>query len=97
VLHRQEFLNLSESALVKEVAFVVVESMLAWLSALEDDDRTIFLETMNDEESALCYRLLRDYYLPRPSARREKSVRDAMVLLNQAKAYAFASGKFNML
>ena len=70
--------------LVKEVAFVVVESMLAWLSALDDGDRPVFLEAMNDEESTLCYRLLKDYYLSRPPARREKSVRDAMVLLNQA-------------
>lgn len=39
---------------------------------------------MNDDESTLCYSLLRDYYLSRPAARREKSVREAMVLLNQA-------------
>src|SRR5271163_278659 len=84
VLHRKEFINLSESTLVKEVAFVVIESLLTWLSSLEDDDRTVFLEAMNDDESALCYNMLRDYYLSRPAARREKSVREAMILLNQA-------------
>src|ERR1700730_3816440 len=31
VLHRKEFINLSETTLVKEVAFVVIESLLAWL------------------------------------------------------------------
>jgi hypothetical protein len=84
VLHRKEFINLSEAALVKEVAFVVIESLLAWLSSLEDDDRAVFLEAMNDDESALCYNMLKNYYLSRPAERREKSVRDAMVLLNQA-------------
>jgi hypothetical protein len=57
VLHRKEFTNLSESTLVKEVAFVIIESLLTWLSSLEDDDRTVFLEAMNDDESALCYNM----------------------------------------
>lgn len=39
---------------------------------------------MNDDEHLLCYQLLRDYYLTRPEARRERSVREAMILLNQA-------------
>jgi hypothetical protein len=76
--------NLSENTLVKEVAFAVIESLLAWLSSLEDDDREVFLEAMTNDEHSLCYRILRDYYLSRPEARREKSVREAMVLLNQA-------------
>jgi hypothetical protein len=84
VLHRKEFSNLSESTLVKEVAFVVIESVLAWLSSLEDEERGVYLGALNDDETSLCYRLLRDYYLSRPEARRDKSVREAMVLLNQA-------------
>jgi hypothetical protein len=84
VLSRKELVNLSENTLIREVAFAVMESLLAWLSSLEDDEREVFLEAMNDDEHLLCYQLLRDYYLSRPEARRERSVREAMVLLNQA-------------
>jgi hypothetical protein len=76
--------NATESALIGEVAFVVVESLLVWLSSLEDDDRAVFQNGMNAEELTLCYELLRDHYLSRPESKREKSSREAMLLFNQA-------------
>ncbi|MET3995022.1 hypothetical protein ABID65_006688 [Bradyrhizobium sp. S3.9.2] len=76
--------NATEPALVSEVAFVVVESLLVWLSSLEDDDRATYQQSMNAEEQELCYALLRDHYLTRPQGRREKSSREAMELFNQA-------------
>jgi hypothetical protein len=84
VLQGNKLHGLSESALVKEVAFVVIESLLAWLSSLEDDDRAVFLGAMTDEESSLCYQLLRDHYVARSEAKRSRSLREAMQLLNQA-------------
>lgn len=74
----------SESRLVAEVAFIVIESLLAWLSSLEEQERDIYLGAMTEAETSLCYTLLRDYYLSRPEAKRYKSAREAMELLNQA-------------
>jgi hypothetical protein len=54
VLQGKNLHGLSESALVKEVAFVVIESLLAWLSSLDDDDRAVFLGAMTVQESSLC-------------------------------------------
>jgi hypothetical protein len=84
VLVGKKLHGLSEVALVKEAAFVVIESLLTWLSVLEEEDRKVFVGGMNDDEKALSYRMLRDYYLVRPDAKRARSARDAMVLLNQA-------------
>lgn len=76
--------GVSDTVLVVEAAFVVIESLLAWLSALEEDDRKVFVGGLNEDENTLCYRVLRDYYLVRPDAKRLKSAREAMQLLNQA-------------
>jgi hypothetical protein len=84
VLVGKKLHGVSEAALVKEAAFVVIESLLTWLSTLEEDDRKVFVEGMNEDEKALCYRILRDYYLVRPEAKRARSAREAMILLNQA-------------
>jgi hypothetical protein len=84
VLQGKKLRDLSENTLVKEVAFVVIESLLAWLSSLEEDERAVFLGAMTDDESSLCYALLRDHYVARPEAKRSKSAREAMLLLNQA-------------
>ncbi len=80
----RDFVGLSEKALIKEVAFVVIEGVLTWLSSLEEDDRGIYLGALNDDEKNLCYSLLKDFYLSRPEDRRSNSVREAMVLFNQA-------------
>jgi len=76
--------NATEATLISEVAFIVIESLLVWLSSLEEDDRAVFQNAMNAEEVNLCYELLRDHYLSRPEAKREKSSREAMLLFNQA-------------
>ncbi|MGA8583351.1 MAG: hypothetical protein WB715_05850 [Roseiarcus sp.] len=63
---------------------MVIESLLTWLSSLEDDDRVVYLGALNSDEKELCYQLLRDFYLNRPEAKRQRSVREAMILFNQA-------------
>ena len=84
VIHRNKLHEVSEAALIKEVAFVVIESLLTWLSALEDEEREIFLGAMNDDEKTTCYYLLKNYYASRTLAKRERSIIEAMNLLNQA-------------
>ncbi len=74
----------TETALVGEVAFLIIESLLAWLSSLEEGDRDVYLKAMNDEEKRLCYELVRDHYLNRTHQKRERSAREAMMLFNQA-------------
>lgn len=74
----------TEVALIKEIAFTVIESLLTWLSSLADEERLVYLEALDKEEHKLCYCMLRDYYLDRPEAKRNRSVRDAMHLLNHA-------------
>ncbi|MBN9029095.1 MAG: hypothetical protein J0I23_04760 [Rhizobiales bacterium] len=92
--------GLSEKALIQEVSFVVIESILTWLSSLEEEDRRIYLEALDDSEKNLCYELLRDFYLSRPEARRAKSASDAMVLFNQAflaKSQMWVSRKWDRI
>ena len=84
VVTGKSFHGLSEATLIQEVAFIVIEGLLAWLSSLEEDERSVFLETMNKEELSLCYLMLRDYYLSRSEMKRSKSAREALLLLNQA-------------
>ena len=51
---------------------------------MEEEERNVYLEAMNNDELSLCYSLLRDYYVSRPEAKRSKSAGEAMLLLNQA-------------
>ena len=46
--------NATEATLIGEVAFIVIESLLVWLSSLEEDDRAVFQNAMNAEEVNLC-------------------------------------------
>ena len=84
VVDGKQISHATEAALVSEAAFVILESLLTWLSSLEEGDRAVYLEALNDEEKSLCYQMLRDFYLSRPDAKRQRSVREAMVLFNQA-------------
>ncbi|MBG0803271.1 hypothetical protein IYW40_17560 [Methylocystis sp. H4A] len=74
----------TEIVLVKEVAFVILESLLTWLSSLDEGDREVYLGALDADESTLCYEMLRDFYLSRPEQKRQRSIREAMVLFNQA-------------
>lgn len=84
VIRGRQIANATEAELVSEVAFIVIESLLTWLSSLEDDERSIYVEALNAEEVELCYKLLRDFYVSKPQNRRQRSVHEAMILFNQA-------------
>jgi hypothetical protein len=80
----KQIVKATEATLIAEVAFLVIESLLTWLSSLEDADRAVYLGALNADEKSLCYNLLRDFYLIRTEAMRERSAREAMELFNQA-------------
>jgi len=68
----------------EEVAFLTIESLLVWLSALEDGDRQLYLEGLNQKEEELIVEVLKRYYLNRPALARTTSAKEALRLLNQA-------------
>lgn len=84
MLSGRQITNATEASLVRETAFLVIEGLLTWLSSLEDDERLVYLGALDEGEKKLCYDLLRDYYLNRPAAKRQRSVREAMELFHQA-------------
>ncbi|WP_291997082.1 hypothetical protein [Candidatus Accumulibacter sp. ACC012] len=69
---------------VAEVGYLTIEAVLLWLSALEEADRHLHLETMTSEQEALVIALVQRFYLSRPELVRSASVREPLKLLNQA-------------
>lgn len=71
-------------AFVEEVAFLTIESLLVWLSALEESDRRLYLEALTRNEEELIVEVLKRFYLSRPALARTTSAKQALRLLNQA-------------
>ena len=69
-----------------EVGFVVTESLLLWLSGLEDADRDTFLQALDPNEERAAIALVERFYLTRPEFVRNASLREPLKLLNQAWA-----------
>lgn len=76
--------HLSDKDMVRLSAFFVVEQLLIWLSSLEEEDRTVYLEGLNKEERTLVLALVQGFYLSVPEMNREISNSDALKLLNSA-------------
>ncbi len=76
--------KLTERELVGIVAFCVVEQILVWLSSLEEGDRNIFIEGLDEGERTLALALVKGFYLTVPEMDREISTTDALRLLNSA-------------
>lgn len=74
--------TLSEKNLTAVTAFVVIEQVLAWLSSLEDSDRTVFIEGLNDSEKALIFALLKGFYFNVPEMDRKMSTSETFKLLS---------------
>lgn len=73
----------NEEKFIQEVAFLCIEGLLTWLSTLEEADRKVYLEALDENEKSLCYRLLRDFYASQSNNKRIRSAREAMTLLSQ--------------
>jgi hypothetical protein len=69
---------------ISEVGFVVVEAVLIWLSALEEEERDLVVGTLLKDEEMIVIPVLQRFYLSRPEFVRVSSIIDPMKLLNQA-------------
>lgn len=76
--------SFSESDIIAEVAFLTIETTLAWLSSLTDGERDIYTGALDNREKALVIALLKTFYFVRGEIERKQTERDALVLLNQA-------------
>lgn len=71
-------------AFVEEVAFLTIESLLVWLSALHESEKQLYLEALTRNEEELIVEVLKRFYLNRPALARSTSAKQALRLLNQA-------------
>lgn len=69
---------------VEEVAFLVIEGLLVWLSALDPSEREIYVEGLTSNELELIVEFLKRFYFNRPELARTTSAKQALRLLNQA-------------
>ena len=76
--------NLTDIDLVGIAAFAIVEQVLVWLSSLEEEERQVFVEGLDETERTLIVALLQGFYLSVPPMDREISTADALRLLNSA-------------
>lgn len=76
--------KLSEHDLVGIVAFVVVEQLLVWLASLEDEDREVYINGLDQSERTLALALVKGFYLSKPEMDRSVSTHEALRLLNGA-------------
>ena len=72
------------SKYLMEVGFLTMESILLWLAAIPEDERTVMLEGLNPAEEALVVTFVTHFYLARPEALRHASIREPLRLLKQA-------------
>lgn len=74
----------SESDLISKVAFLTIETILAWLSSLPEGEREVYTGALNTHEKALTVALLKTFYFVRGEVERKITEREALTLLNQA-------------
>ena len=76
--------RLQDRDIIYIVAFIVVEQLLVWLASLEDADRDIYINGLDEEERTLALALLKGFYLTVPDGDRQVSTNEALRLLNSA-------------
>ena len=76
--------RLSDKDIIRIAAFAVIEQMLVWLSSLEDDERSIYIEGLDNDERTLVLALIKGFYLSVPEMERNISTSDTLKLLNSA-------------
>ncbi|PZV05327.1 MAG: hypothetical protein DCF23_03420 [Cyanobium sp.] len=69
---------------MEEVAFLVLEGLLVWLSALGPSEREIYVDGLTSNELELVVEFLKRFYFDRPQLTRATSAKQALRLLNQA-------------
>jgi len=76
--------KLTDKEIVRLAAFVVVEQVLTWLSSLEEEDRNVYIEGLDNEERTLALALMKGFYLSVNEMDRAVSNGEALRLLNTA-------------
>ncbi|MCC8972690.1 P-loop ATPase, Sll1717 family [Bradyrhizobium brasilense] len=90
----------SEDELIGEIAYLVIEQVLSWLASLTDQERAEYTEALNEDEVNLIIALLKAFYLSRPEMDRQRTMSDALRLLNRAwktKSVLWASQRWDSL
>lgn len=76
--------KLVDHDIIKLASFAVIEQMLAWLSSLESEERSIFIDGLDKSERTLVFALVKLFYLSVPEMDRDLSTSDTLRLLNSA-------------
>jgi hypothetical protein len=76
--------GVTKGAFVQEITFQALQAILIWLSALEEDERDLYVGGLLPGEEKLFINMLRRYYLSQPEPVRRMSATQMMDLLNQA-------------
>ncbi|MFH0021142.1 P-loop ATPase, Sll1717 family [Pseudomonas fluorescens] len=69
---------------VNEVGYLVIESILLWLSALSEEDRDSKISALSARDRDSLIALVNRFYLTRPSLVRDSSIHEPLKLLNLA-------------
>ncbi|MBS1075282.1 hypothetical protein JK176_10335 [Gluconobacter sp. Dm-73] len=89
-----------ERIFISEVAFLTIESLLAWLSSLEDSDREKYTSKLDHDEKTLLIGMLQAFYISRSENERHQTIGAALKLLNQAwttKSHLWINQKWSSL
>lgn len=76
--------DISKGLFVSEIVFQALQSILLWLSAIEEDEREVYLSALNASEEKLIISMLMQYYLSIQEPVRSFTATQMMDLLNQA-------------
>jgi hypothetical protein len=69
---------------VSEVGYLIVEAVLVWLAALDQEERDLYVGALTGAEEANSVALIQHFYLSRPEILRSATVAAPLKLLNQA-------------
>jgi len=92
--------RLSDRDIIGVAAFFVIEQLLAWLASLEESDREVYIEGLDNNERTLAHALLRGFYLNVSEMDRGISTEEALKLLNSAwitKSAVWVDRRWNAL
>lgn len=75
---------LADKDLVESASFVVVEQILLWLSALDDEQQKGILDKLEADQRKLAHTLVTEFYLSRPDFERQFRTQQAFTILRSA-------------
>ncbi|MCP1573183.1 hypothetical protein J2S30_001562 [Herbaspirillum rubrisubalbicans] len=76
--------SVDQGAFIRQLGFSTIEALLVWLGSLEEQERTIYVEGLTEQETDLVLGLLQNFYLTVGEINRSISTEAALQLLGQA-------------